>query len=402
VISAPFSRRLVAALAAAGATSLIAHAAAIFVLFVARGFDATILPTANGFFGFSTLLAFVLLTIAILLTDLSRWYLTFVSGVVAGTLGAFAGTLLGTLLEGIALDGQIASAILKTLLSYNLVFILAVVLAALTVAPRVHSTLLTARPIKLRAGKVALVRLPSGNLAEGAVTHISRTLVDTDLADEQWAAYVDALRENGWSIVEVPMGDDLADSVFVEDAVVVVGDLAILTRPGADHRRGEIDDVEATVQDLGMSVARIEEPGTLDGGDVMQVGDTVYVGVGGRTNSAGVAQLRDLLRPVGRSVVAVPLDGVLHLKSAVTALPDGTVIGTGRGVPTSVFSRFLVVPEESGSHVVVIGDDLLLMAASAPATAELLQSLGYRVVRVDISEFEKLEGCVTCLSVRIR
>ncbi len=156
------------------------------------------------------------------------------------------------------------------------------------------------------------------------------------------------------------------------------------------------------MRDLGMSVARIEEPGTLDGGDVMQVGDTVYVGVGGRTNSAGVAQLRDLLRPVGRSVVAVPLEGVLHLKSAVTALPDGTVIGTGHGVPTSLFSRFLTVPEESGSHVVVIGDDLLLMADSAPASAELLQSLGYRVVRVDISEFEKLEGCVTCLSVRIR
>ncbi|MET0589647.1 MAG: dimethylargininase [Naasia sp.] len=402
MISAPFSRRLLSALAAAGSAALVAHAVTLFLFFVNSNFEPSVLATANGFFGFSTVFAFLLLTVAIVVTELSRWYLTLAAGLLAGAIGAYLGTLAGTLLQGIELTGSVAGAVLNTLAAVNLAFIVPFVLSTLAVAPRVHSAVMSARPLKLRSGRVALVRLPSPNLADGAVTHIEREAVDTDLADTQWASYVDALRANGWSIVEVPMAEDLADSVFVEDAVIVVGDLAILTRPGAEHRSAEVEDVESTVRDLGMSVARIVEPGTLDGGDVMQVGDTVYVGVGGRTNGAAIAQLREILRPTGRTVVAVPLDGVLHLKSAVTALPDGTVIGTGEGLDTSVFPRFLTVPEAAGSHIVVIADDTLLMAASAPRSAALLESLGYRVEQVDISEFEKLEGCVTCLSVRIR
>jgi len=164
-----------------------------------------------------------------------------------------------------------------------------------------------------------------------------------------------------------------------------------------------VEDVESTVRDLGMSVARIVEPGTLDGGDVMQVGDTVYVGVGGRTNGAAIAQLREILRVTGRTVVAVPLNGVLHLKSAVTALPDGTVIGWAPIVDDpSLFQRFLAAPEESGAHAVLLGEQRLLMSSSCPASAARYRELGYEPVVVDISEYEKLEGCVTCLSVRLR
>jgi dimethylargininase len=145
------------------------------------------------------------------------------------------------------------------------------------------------------------------------------------------------------------------------------------------------------------------EPGTLDGGDVLKVGDTIYVGRGGRTNGAGIQQLRAAFEPLGARVVAVPVSKVLHLKSAVTALPDGTVVGHEPLVDTpSIFPRFLGVPEESGAHVVLLGGGKLLMAASAPKTAELYADLGHEPVLVDISEFEKLEGCVTCLSVRLR
>jgi dimethylargininase len=154
---------------------------------------------------------------------------------------------------------------------------------------------------------------------------------------------------------------------------------------------------------LGCSVNWIWEPGTLDGGDVLKIGDTIYVGRGGRTNAAGVQQLRAAFEPLGARVVAVPVSKVLHLKSAVTALPDGTVIGQIPKVDRpSLFPRFLSVPEEAGSHVVLLGGSKLLMAASAPKTAELLTDLGHEPVVVDISEFEKLEGCVTCLSVRLR
>jgi dimethylargininase len=124
---------------------------------------------------------------------------------------------------------------------------------------------------------------------------------------------------------------------------------------------------------------------------------------GGRTNAEGIRQLRAILTPLGATVVAVPISKVLHLKSAVTALPDGTVIGYPPLVDDpGLYPRFLPVPEEPGSHVVLLGDDHLLMSAAAPRTADLLADLGYQPAPVDISEYEKLEGCVTCLSVRVR
>jgi dimethylargininase len=251
----------------------------------------------------------------------------------------------------------------------------------------------------------ALVRRPSTRLAEGLVTHIERSDdVDTDRAARQWAGYVDALHAAGWTTHEVPTADDCPDSVFVEDTMVVYGDLAVISRPGADERRPETAAAEEAVRAQGYRIARIEAPGTLDGGDVLKHGGTVWVGQGGRTNAEGTDQLRAHLAPLGADVVAVPLTKVLHLKTAVTALPDGTVIGYEPLVddPAVWGDRFLAVPEEAGSHVVLLGDDTVLMATSAPETAALLEARGLRVVAVDISEFEKLEGCVTCLSVRLR
>jgi dimethylargininase len=245
----------------------------------------------------------------------------------------------------------------------------------------------------------ALVRRPSSRLAEGIVTHISRTPVDVALAQAQHAAYTAALAAHGWAILEAPAADDCPDSVFVEDTVVICEDLAVLTRPGMPARRAEVAGVAQTVQALGLRTARIEAPGVLDGGDVLQVGDTVYAGRGGRTNGEGIRQLRRLLAPLGRTVVAVPLGKVLHLKSAVTALPDGTFLLLSGVVPTELFPAVRPVEEAAGSHVVLLGGDSVLIAASAPRTANLLHDLGFAPVVVDIGEFEKLEGCVTCLSV---
>jgi dimethylargininase len=245
----------------------------------------------------------------------------------------------------------------------------------------------------------SLVRPPSSRLAEGIVTHISRTPVDAALALAQHAAYAGALAANGWKVAQVEAADDCPDGVFVEDAVVVCGDLAVLTRPGAPARRAEVAGAEQAVRSLGLRTARISEPGTLDGGDVLQAGRTVYVGRGGRTNGEGIRQLRALLAPLGRTVVAVPLREVLHLKSAVTALPDGTFLLLPDLVPAELFPAVRPVQEEAGCHVVPLGGDRVLIAASAPRTAEMLADLGFTPVVVDIGEFEKLEGCVTCLSV---
>ena len=244
-----------------------------------------------------------------------------------------------------------------------------------------------------------MVRPPSSRLAEGIVTHISRTTVDLGLARAQHATYAKALAASGWQVEQVPVAEDCPDSVFVEDAVVVCDDLAVLTHPGAPARRREVAGAGEAVRALGLRTARIEAPGTLDGGDVLQAGRTVYAGRGGRTNGEGIRQLRALLAPLGRTVVAVPLRSVLHLKSAVTALPDGTFLVLPELVPASLFPAVRPVTEEAGCHVVPLGGDRILIAASAPRTADYLADLGFAPVVVNISEFEKLEGCVTCLSV---
>jgi dimethylargininase len=250
--------------------------------------------------------------------------------------------------------------------------------------------------------RTALVRPPGPRLAEGLVSHIERSPIDVPLARTQWDRYVAALQEAGWAPVEVPTADDCPDAVFVEDTMVVYGDLAIIGRSGAEVRRPEVGDAAGTVSSEGYRTAWITEPGTMDGGDVLRVGDTVYVGRSARTNDAGIEQIRALLEPLGAKVVPVPVTKVLHLKSAVTALPDGTVIGYEPLLDDpGLFENFVAVEEESGSHVVPLGERRLLIAASAPRTADRLRDLGWDPVQVDITEFEKLEGTVTCLSVRL-
>jgi dimethylargininase len=253
------------------------------------------------------------------------------------------------------------------------------------------------------SGIRALVRRPSPRLADGLVTHLTRKPVDAGLALRQWHGYVDMLSHNGVEVTEVEPADDCPDAVFVEDTVVVCDDLAVITRPGALERRAETVGTRAALAAAGYRIAEMSAPATLDGGDVLKVGGTVYVGVTTRTNPQGVQQLRDLLGPLDKKVVEVVVNKALHLKSAVTALPDGTIIGYLPIIDDpSVFPSFHAVPEEGGSHVVLLGDDRVLMASSAPRAAKEFEAMGLRPQIVNISEFEKMEGCVTCLSVRLR
>ena len=235
------------------------------------------------------------------------------------------------------------------------------------------------------------------------MTHIGRTPVNVELAKQQWVGYVAALEANGWVTTEVAPAPGLPDSAFIEDTMVVYRDVAVIARPGADERKPEVAAAADAVAAFGYRLVPIMAPGTLDGGDVLKVGETIYVGNGGRTNREGIAQVAAALESLGATVVAVPLTKVLHLKSAITALPDGTIIGWPPAVDdVSLFANFVAVPEESGSHVVVLNDTTLLLSADCPLTANLLRARGYDVVTVDISEYIKLEGCVTCLSVRLR
>ncbi|MGO3089655.1 MAG: dimethylargininase [Galactobacter sp.] len=251
--------------------------------------------------------------------------------------------------------------------------------------------------------KIALVRRPGTNLNEGLVDNIERVDVDVPLAHQQWEGYVAELASAGWDVREVVPAPECPDAVFVEDSVLMYKNVAVSMRSGAPSRQPEPAGTRKLVAELGCSLNQITAPGTMDGGDILKIGDTVYVGQGGRTNAEGIRQLRAILSPLGATVVAVPVTKVLHLKTAVTALPDGTVIGFPDFVDNpSIFPRFIPIPEEHGTAVVCLSDSHVIMSASAPKTAELLRGLGYQVTTVDLTEFEKLEGCVTCLSVRVR
>lgn len=395
-----------AAVLAPVAVAVVTFAVTILAYFAASAAVPQTLLQLADFFWPASVLLLLLLMIGAALGGLRPWFAALPIAIAAAVIAAYVGALAGALLLSAPFDGlAVFLYAAESLVGPHLIFIVVAVVTTMTFGRRLWSWL-SGKALDERDARettVALVRLPATNLDEGLVTHIARSVIDPELADAQWDAYVTALANHGWEVVEVPVAPDAADSVFVEDTVVIVGDTAVITRPGAESRRSEPEAVEATVSQLGLTAQRITEPGTLDGGDVLKVGSTVYVGRGGRTNAEGIRQLRSLLSPLGCTVVAVPVTKVLHLKSAVTALPDGTVIGFRPNADDpNVFDRFMAVPEESGSAVVVLDASTVLMAASAPRSAELIRDLGYTVVTVDISEFEKLEGCVTCLSVRIR
>lgn len=395
------SRRLAASALTALATTLAVLAAVVLVLFVTNGAAAANLGPLATYFLPSALVLLALLFLAALLGAFRTWWGAVVAGVVGGVLASVLGTVYTIVASGAAWTQEVTDFLIGSLAGTSLVFEVAAVVAAVTVGRAVWG-----RAIGWRAGPaapVAIVRPPSARLEDGELTHLDRTEVDADLAHDQWDQYVALLEREGFDVVFAEPADEHPDAVFIEDAVVMFGDVAVIASPGAESRRGEIDSIRETVGSLSSRVEEISLPGTLDGGDVLKVGRTVYVGRGGRTNAEGIRQLRAIVAPLGYTVIAVPITKALHLKSAVTALPDGTVIGYPKllGNP-GVFERFLPVPEAHGSAVVVLGPDAVLMSAAAPKSAALIADLGYRVETVDISEFEKLEGCVTCLSVRIR
>lgn len=251
---------------------------------------------------------------------------------------------------------------------------------------------------------IALTRAISPRIAEGELTHLEREPIDVARARDQHAAYAEALRQLGCEVREVEAAPEHPDSVFIEDTAVVFDEVAVIARPGAVSRRGEMPAVERALAPL-RRLARIEVPGTLDGGDVLVVGKRVFVGQTGRTNTAGIAQLRAILAPHGYAVQGVVVTGCLHLKTAATALDDRTVLVNPAWIPAAALEgleRVEVDPSEPmGANIVRVGHGLLYGAAY-PRTLERLRSRGYVPVCVDASEVAKAEGAVTCCSLLVR
>jgi len=248
---------------------------------------------------------------------------------------------------------------------------------------------------------IAVTHVPSPRLQDGERTYVGETTVDYALALRQHAAYRDALRACGADVITLDVNRALPDCVFVEDTAIVLDELAVMMSMGAESRRDEPAGIEPTLRRFRTN-ERVELPATIDGGDVVRLGRTLYVGISPRTNAAGVAALRDVVKRYGYTVIGVPVSGCLHLKSACSALPDGRVLVNREWIDASPLpsASLLDVPasEAWAGDVLVIGEKIIASDAF-PETADLLEASGFDVVPVAVSEFAKVEGGVTCLSL---
>jgi len=246
----------------------------------------------------------------------------------------------------------------------------------------------------------AFTRAVSPIIAECELTHLERRPISYEKAVQQHRAYEAALAEAGYEIARLPDLENHPDSVFVEDTAILLGGAAIVTRPGAASRRAEADSTAASL--AGHFEVRRLDLGSVDGGDVLQIGRTLYVGISGRTDAAGAEALGRAVEPLGYEVVPVELDSCLHLKSAATCVGEGRLLVNPAWVDPALFEGVEPVevhPDEPFAANAVRLRDRLIVSAAYPRTAELLEQAGFKVVPVDVSELAKAEAGVTCMSL---
>jgi dimethylargininase len=247
----------------------------------------------------------------------------------------------------------------------------------------------------------AIVRPPGPDFALGVTTG-ALGAPDWELAVEQHRAYCAALERCGLEVIELEALPGLPDGCFVEDAAVVVEDVAVCTIPGALTRRGEVADLAAALEQY-MPVAPLTPPATLDGGDVLVVGQRMYVGVSARSNIHGAEQLGRVALDKGYAWTPVPVDAGLHLKSSVNWVDRYVLVTTAGFADLPAFQDFEILvtePDEDYACNCLNINGTIIMAAGYPATRKLVDSLGMPVIELDMSEFRKMDGGLTCLSVR--
>ncbi|GAB3616300.1 hypothetical protein GCM10027416_08570 [Okibacterium endophyticum] len=456
-MSINWGRRLVASLLVGLVVSVLTHLVTMIVFLIAGQADVSTITQLSDYYAIGSVALFVLAFLTAFAGALTWRVTAFAAGILVGALAAGLATVMSALTSGTALTDEVWTQVLGTLIGFNTGYIFFTALLMLLLGYPLFRSMTASRERQASDRKVAIVRMPGSSLgarhretvavasgaaaadsdaagdpvvdaagstddsADGAnaVTTSSDPVAEADASpvvtegddesstdvntrDAQWDAYVTAFEANGWETTQAPFVEALSDSVFVADAAVVLETTAVIGRFGSDERRGEVDGVEETLRRQGLAIERIMSPGTLECRDVLVLGTTVLVGRSALTNAEGVRQLRVIAAAEGYSVVVVPVSGGRHLQSVATALPDGTVL-TAAGLldDVSAFGRVIEVPEPEGVSVVPLAVDRVLISSSAPATAAMLEDRGYSVVQVDISEFEKLGGNVSALSVRI-
>ena len=248
---------------------------------------------------------------------------------------------------------------------------------------------------------IAVTRPVSPSLADCELTHLERAPLDVARAVAQHGRYETLLRSLGATVVQVAAAPAFPDAVFIEDTAIVLDEVAVMTRPGALARRGESGPVAALLAGY-RAVVAMEAPATLDGGDVVRVERTLYVGRSSRTNDEGIEQLRRLVQQYEYRVVPVQFSGCLHLKSAVTTVAERVLLMNPTCVAASAFADCESMPtharEPAGANALRIASTLVY-ASQFPRTRELPERRGLRVESLDYSELAKAEGAVTCCSL---
>lgn len=248
----------------------------------------------------------------------------------------------------------------------------------------------------------AIVRIPGPSMV-GGLTTAGLGPVDHERALIQHDAYVCALQECGLTVTVLPPDNDYPDSTFVEDTALLTPTCAIIMRPGAPSRQGETKGIEKAIREFFHAIERVEPPGTADAGDIMMVGTHYYIGLSSRTNADGATQIVDILKSHGMNGSTIPLTHGLHLKSGVAYLENFNLLVAGEFKSRGELTKFTRIPvdddEQYAANSVWI-NGTVLVPAGFPKTEQAIKSRGYRTVALDVSEFRKLDGGLSCLSLR--
>ncbi len=250
--------------------------------------------------------------------------------------------------------------------------------------------------------KNAIVRRPGRSIVNG-IGPGTLGEVDYENALKQHDAYVEALKKTGVEVTVVESLEDYPDSCFVEDTAVLTKNCAIICNPGAPSRNGEQVSIHEAVKDFYENIEEVKFPGTIDGGDVMMVGDYFYVGISDRTNEEGARQFIEFLRKYDLDGTAVPLNEMLHLKTGLAYLENNNLLIAGEFIEDPMFKDFnkVIIPEDEGYAANCIWmNDYVLVPMGYPKVKKAVEDLGYKIIEVDTSEYKKLDGGLSCLSLR--
>lgn len=248
----------------------------------------------------------------------------------------------------------------------------------------------------------AIVRIPGKSMVSG-ISSANLGIPNYELALKQHSAYIDALKSCGLEVIVLPPDENYPDSTFVEDVALLTNKCAIITNPGAKSRKGEVVNIRDIIKKYYSNIEQVKNPGTVEAGDIMMVGSHFFIGLSERTNEDGAKQMISILEKYGKTGSLVNLEKVLHLKTGLAYLENNNLVACGEFLTKNVFKKFNIIEideSESYSANCIWVNNKVIIPSGYPNAKERILDAGYTIVELDMSEFKKLDGGLSCLSLR--